>query len=503
MIRAVLFDRDGTLIADRRDTLSIMPGAAAAISLLRERGMRIGVVTNQPRAGSSSQAREQMEALHARIDALAGPIDGWFVCTHLPEDACSYRKPEPGLILQAANAFGVSPAECVVIGDIGSDVEAAARAGARAILVPTPVTRAQEIEAAPIVCRDLYEAARLVLKGEQKRVLVARQDNNGDVLLTGPAVRAIAASAEVTMLCGPRGAAAARMLPCIEEVIVREAEWIDAQPQAIDRAATLRFVDDIASRGFSEAVIFTSFHQSALPLALLLRMAGVGRIGAISVDYPGSLLDVRHNVDDGVHEVERALSLVRAMGYDLPAGEDRALRLRDAGVSPLPFTSYVVVHPGSTAPARAWFPERNAELVTRLCELGYNVAVTGSNDERELTAFVAGGNARALDVGGKTTFAEFAAIVRDADAVICGNTAAVHVAAAMKTPVVEIFPPTIPAARFHPWMVPYEILGNQEIACKGCRARVCPFDGQPCLNSVRVEDVVRALERVARVEAYA
>jgi len=338
-----------------------------------------------------------------------------------------------------------------------------------------------------------------------KRVLVARQDNNGDVLLTGPAVRAVAARAHVTMLCGPRGAAAARMLPGVAETIVREAEWIDAQPQHVDREATLQFVSDVSERRFDEAIIFTSFHQSPLPLALLLRMAGIKRIGAISVDYPGSLLDVRHNVDDGIHEVERALSLVGAMGYRLPKNDDRSLRMRDVPPVPMPFSAYVVVHPGATVPARAWLPDRNAELVARLSEHGYNLAVTGSAAERELTRYVTASAARAVDLGGKTNFAEFASIVGGASAVICGNTAAVHVASAMKTPVVELFPPTIPAARFHPWMVPYELLGDQEIACKGCRARVCPFETQACLSCVSVDDVLAALERIVhpQAEAYA
>ncbi|HKU67444.1 MAG TPA: glycosyltransferase family 9 protein [Candidatus Baltobacteraceae bacterium] len=336
-----------------------------------------------------------------------------------------------------------------------------------------------------------------------KRVLAARQDNNGDVLLAGPAVRAVASRARVTMLCGERGAAAAQMLPGVEAVIVREAQWIDAQPGAVTREPAMEFVDEIATRGFDEAIVFTSFHQSPLPLALLLRMAGIRRIGAISVDYPGSLLDVRHTVDEEIHEVQRALSLARAMGYRLPKGDDGSLQMRGVPEVPLPFSNYVIVHPGATVPARAWIPERNADLAARLCDRGYNVVVTGSTAECELTAYVCAADSRTLDLGGKTTFAQYAAIVRGACAVISGNTAAVHVASAVQTPVVEIFPPTIPAARFHPWMVPYELLGDQEIACKGCRARVCPFGTQPCLSCVTVEDVVAALERLVPLEAYA
>jgi ADP-heptose:LPS heptosyltransferase len=295
------------------------------------------------------------------------------------------------------------------------------------------------------------------------------------------------------------------MLPGVDDVIVREAEWIDAEPQHVDRDATMAFVDDISSRRFDEAIIFTSFHQSPLPLALLLRMAGIQRIGAISVDYPGSLLDVRERVDDDIHEVQRALSLAAAMGYRLPQNDDGSLRMREVPSLTPPFSQYVVVHPGSTVPARAWMPQHNAELVARLCDRGYNVVVTGSSAERELTEYVAGGAPRALDLGGRTTFAEYAALIGGASAVICGNTAAVHVASAMKTPVVELFPPTIPAVRFHPWMVAYELLGDQEIACKGCRARVCPFETQPCLSCVSVDDVLSAVDRICatRREAFA
>jgi histidinol-phosphate phosphatase family protein len=163
MIRAVLFDRDGTLIADDSASLTFMPGAETAISRLREHGIRIGVVTNQPRVASDENARFAMYELHAHIEAHLGRFDRWFVCMHAPEDECACRKPQPGLILQALAAFSVAPNECAMIGDIGSDVEAAQRAGVQTILVPTPVTLAQEIENAPVVCNDLVEAVDRVL----------------------------------------------------------------------------------------------------------------------------------------------------------------------------------------------------------------------------------------------------------------------------------------------------------------------------------------------------
>lgn len=162
MIRAVLFDRDGTLVHDvagNRDPQRISPmaGAREALRFLRERNIRIGVVTNQPGC-----ARAELEPLHRRIADLIGPLDSWFVCAHTPQEGCACRKPKPGLIFQAMRAFGIEPHECSLVGDIGSDMQAARGAGVRSVLVPTPVTLPAEIAAAPAVATTLLDAVRLI-----------------------------------------------------------------------------------------------------------------------------------------------------------------------------------------------------------------------------------------------------------------------------------------------------------------------------------------------------
>lgn len=338
--------------------------------------------------------------------------------------------------------------------------------------------------------------------GGRPHVLVARQDNDGDVLLAGPAVRAAAAGArEVTLLVGPRGAQAGALLPCVDRLVVEEAAWIDADPCPVERSAVEALVDRLADLRADVAVILTSFHQSPLPLALLLRMAGVARIGAISVDYPGALLDVRHRVDDDVHEVERSLSLLGAMGFELPPGDDGALRVLPPPAIAPPFGGqpYVVVHPGASVPARAWPPAHHAALVAALTGAGRNVAVTGAPSDRGLTAAVAaaGAGGAVADLGGRTSFAELAAVLAGADAVVVGNTGPAHLAAAVGTPVAEPFAPTVPAARWRPWMVRHELLFH-DVPCAGCRARTCPVPSHPCVGKVTVDDVLAALDRVTR-----
>jgi ADP-heptose:LPS heptosyltransferase len=326
-------------------------------------------------------------------------------------------------------------------------------------------------------------------------VLVARLDNDGDVLLAGPAVRAVAAgAARVTLLCGPRGRQAAALLPGVDDVLVRAAEWIDPEPAPVERAGIEAFVDALAALEADEAIVLGSFHQSPLPLALLLRMAGVARIGATSVDFPGSLLDVRHRIDDDVHEVERSLDLVAAMGHRLAPGDDGRLAVRRPGAAPPLEPGYVVVHPGASVPARAWAPERHAALVDVLASAGRDVVVTGAPGERALTAAVAG--ERALDLGGATSLGGLADVLAHAGCVVVGNTGPAHLAAAVGTPVVSLFAPTVPAVRWRPWRVPHELL-FVDVPCAGCRARVCPVEGHPCLGEVAVADVAAAVGRLA------
>ncbi len=333
---------------------------------------------------------------------------------------------------------------------------------------------------------------------ETRRVLAVRLDGLGDVLLAGPAIRALAAGSDrLTLLTSPAGAGAAALLPGVDEVLVYAAPWIEADAAPLD-LGKLRFLQqELNLHEFTEAVLLTSFHQSPLPMALLLRIAGVPRISAISVDYPGSLLDVRHQVDDDIPEAERALSLARAAGFELPKSDDGRL----AVLRPLPVvqgmvppSEYVVVHPGCRAPARTWPVERWAEAVQALTAAGHAVVVTGSEDERELTAEVAG--ADAIDLGGRTDLAQLAAILRGASVVVAPNIGPAHLAAAVGTPVVSLFAPVVPAVRWAPYGVPTVLLGDQHAACAESGARQCPIPGHPCLNTVTALDLVEAVEKL-------
>ncbi|MFJ3718431.1 glycosyltransferase family 9 protein [Streptomyces sp. NPDC090057] len=329
------------------------------------------------------------------------------------------------------------------------------------------------------------------------KALVVRLDSFGDVLLAGPAVRAVAAhSSHVAVLCGPRGAEAARLLPGVDAVLVWEAPWEGFDPPPVDAADVHALAGRLRAAAFDSALVLTSFHQSPLPTALVLRLAGIGRIGADSTDHPGRLLDVRHRRRPGRHEVEAALDTAAAMGFTLPPGDDGRPR-----VLPPPDTDaltghgpYVVLHPGATAPARAWSPRRCEEAVALLADAGHRVVVTGGPDETALTRRVSGDVA--VDLGGRTTARTLAGVLRTADAVVSANTGPAHLAAAVGTPVVSLFAPVVPAGRWAPYGVPVILLGDQSAPCADTRALVCPVPGHPCLDEVTGQDVVRAVHKL-------
>jgi len=329
-----------------------------------------------------------------------------------------------------------------------------------------------------------------------RRVLVARLDNAGDVLVSGPAIRAVAAGAEVTLLAGPAGVEAARMLPGVAEVLVWDCPWIANPAPAASPGNAAELTALLGGRDLDEAVVLTSFHQSPLPLALLLRLAGIRRITGASVDYAGSLLDVRlrpgEDLDEDLPEPERQLAIAAAAGYRLSAGDDGGLAvLPPADVTAIvPSEPYVVLHPGASVPSRRWPEASYAATVELLAERGIPAVVTGGPAETALTAAVAG--AHGVDLGGRLSLPQLAGVLAGAAAVVVGNTGPAHLAAAVRTPVVSLYSPVVTAARWAPYRVPVALLGDQAAACRGTRARECPVAGHPCLTSVEPRQVVAA-----------
>ncbi|HSN36134.1 MAG TPA: HAD-IIIA family hydrolase [Arthrobacter sp.] len=173
-LRAVLFDRDGTLVRDvpyngHPARVRPMPQAKEVLQYLRSLGLATGVLSNQSGIGRGILTIDQVAAVNVRIEQLLGPFDVWGICPHLPEDGCACRKPAPGLLRRACRRLQIAPAEAAYVGDIGSDMEAAQAAGVRGVMVPTELTLPAEIEAASEVASDLRSAIDLLVPAPSGR----------------------------------------------------------------------------------------------------------------------------------------------------------------------------------------------------------------------------------------------------------------------------------------------------------------------------------------------
>jgi ADP-heptose:LPS heptosyltransferase len=331
--------------------------------------------------------------------------------------------------------------------------------------------------------------------GDVRTVLVVRLDSVGDVLLAGPAIAAAAASAAVDVLCSSLGRPAADLLPGVDRTIVFDAPWIlnPAPPVASGRLGEV--VAELARGRYGAAAILTSSHQSALPTAMMLRLAGIPRLAAVSHDYPGTLLDHRIPGDPELHEVERALAVIRTLGFETGDAERHRLRVDVDPVAVRP--GRVALHPGAAAPARTLSAARWRAVAAELVGRDVEVVVTGTHEEASLCATVADPTGRAPVLLPRSNLRRLAEVLGTASVVATGNTGPAHLAAAMGRPVAVVFPPTVPPNRWRPWGVPHVLLGDLNVPCAGCRAIRCPLPEQVCVAGVRPEDMADAVTRLA------
>jgi histidinol-phosphate phosphatase family protein len=140
--RAIFCDRDGTIIRDvgylnDPAQVELLPGAAAALGELKRQGFLVVLISNQSGIARGLITVEQAKQVHQRCSNLFSErgveIDGALYCPHSPEDGCSCRKPSPGMLLEAAERFGIELGDSWMIGDKESDLEAGCRAGCRVI----------------------------------------------------------------------------------------------------------------------------------------------------------------------------------------------------------------------------------------------------------------------------------------------------------------------------------------------------------------------------------
>lgn len=343
-----------------------------------------------------------------------------------------------------------------------------------------------------------------------RHILCVRLDTLGDVLMTGPAIRALKESAphrRITLLTSPSGAEAGRLLPDLDEVLMYEAPWMKSAPSHHNGATHIEFIQSIRARAFDAAAIFTVYSQSALPAALFCYLAEIPLRLAHCRENPYHLLTDRvqeTEPESGVrHEVQRQLDLVASVGARTREGRlsisvpDEACEAVRSLISDLitPQQPWVAIHPGATAASRRYPPEHFAAVADSLVrDLGWQVLFTGTAPERELiTNIQSMMSVPSYSLAGQLSLARFAALLSQAPLLISNNTGAVHVAAAVGTPVVDLYALTNP--QHQPWMVPHRVLSH-DVPCKYCQKSVCPEGHHHCLRLISPEEVVLAADEL-------
>ena len=331
------------------------------------------------------------------------------------------------------------------------------------------------------------------------RILAVRLDNVGDMVMLGPALRAVRRaypSASVTLLSSPAGASVAPLLPWVDEVLTHRALWQDARGELpLDPERELDLVRVLASRRFHAALIFTSFSQSPLPPAYVCFLAGIPIRAGQTDRFGGSVLSPALRAAPwAAHQVDRNLHLVEGMG--IPAA-GRHLELRvpadaEVGADALlgrvglaPDRPFIVVAPGASCSARRYDPARFGVIAAELGRLSaYPVLLVGSEREHGIESEVLAAawqrGPSPVSIVGQTTIPELAAIIARSALVVSNDSAAMHIADAFARPIVVLFSGTDLESQWRPRQSRARLL-RIATPCAPCYRFDCPY-GNACLD---------------------
>lgn len=340
-----------------------------------------------------------------------------------------------------------------------------------------------------------------------RRLLCVRLDSLGDVLMCTPALRALReriVGRSLTLLTSPAAAALLPYVPEIDDVIIYEAPWMKSGAQH-DPQADIDMAAQLARRGFDGAVILTSYSQSPLPAAMLCYLARIPLRLAHCHENPYRLLT--HWLADPEpervirHEVRRQLDLVAHIGChpsstrmsfavrdkDLDAARSRLFCCGVAENQP-----WIALHPGASAASRRYPPAHWMEVIRQLdAQLGWPLVLTGTADEQALVDEIREGcGVRVASLAGQLSLGELGAALRLARLVVSNNTGPAHVAAAVGTPLVDLYAMTNP--QHTPWQVRNRLLYH-DVPCRFCLKSVCPHGHNDCLEKIAPARVVEAV----------
>ncbi|MBV9689810.1 MAG: glycosyltransferase family 9 protein [Ktedonobacteraceae bacterium] len=340
-----------------------------------------------------------------------------------------------------------------------------------------------------------------------RNILAIRLDNIGDVIMLGPALRAVKETsplARITLLASPAGATALPLLPWIDNVITWRASWQDVGARMpFDPIRELHLIKLLSEQRFDAALIFTSFSQTPHAPGYLCYLAGIPLRAGESKEFGGSILTTElRSASDKLHQVERNLRLVECLGYvvrerrlmvALPEEARAAVPTLLAKVGLDAATPFILLHPGASAQARRYPVERFGLLTRVLNQKGWSVLVTGVEREAALVEKVLQHAPKAHGLVGETTLTEYAALIEWASLVVCNDTLPMHLADAVRTPTVVLFSGTDYEEQWQPRTTRAKLL-RRPTPCHPCYLFECPI-GLACLD-ISPQEVAEEIEAV-------
>jgi heptosyltransferase-2 len=269
----------------------------------------------------------------------------------------------------------------------------------------------------------------------------------------------------------------------------------------------LRFINMLRRENFD--MVFSP-HRS-LRTSIILFFSNIReRIGfkesALSFIYSKT---VKREV--ALHEIEKNLLLLKAVKDDFKYEYDTCIKIKNevyekikqllAQYGVYNYNKIITVAPGSHWGTKRWLPEKFAEVISRLSADGYRVILIGSSDDSEVAGRIESNCKNVINLCGRTTIMESAALISLSDALLSNDNAAVHIASFTKTPVAVIYGPTVPSFGFTPYRVESAIIEYNGLECRPCSSHgpmKCPKSHFKCMQMISPEDVYQAVKNLVR-----
>jgi heptosyltransferase-2 len=328
----------------------------------------------------------------------------------------------------------------------------------------------------------------------------------GDVVLTLPLVRAIRnvrPGAAVDLVVAPRAAAVLAAHPDIRETIIYDKRGRDAGASGF-----LRLLRELRRRNYAAAIVP---HRS-IRSAMLALTAGIPVRAGFDASSGRWLFTHVAPYDRSAHEIDRNLRLLEEIGAGkqertaprlYPSGADREAvdrflarhrTVREAGM--------IAIAPGTVWNTKRWPQDRFAALARMLCDAGFEVALVGGPEDAELCRGIAAtaGGAGIIDASGSFSVLGSAELIRRAEVLVCNDSAPLHLAGAVGTPVLAIFGATTPAFGFGPIGPGDRVLQIAGLGCRPCSIHGgdrCPIDTFDCMERITPAMAAEAVRSMA------